>query len=58
MNTTYLDFIQLVYKMYAIKVGSIKLQLSIAEDLCILSEFCKRACKLLNEATQNYFGKG
>lgn len=55
MNTTYLDFIKLVYKMYAIKGGSIKLQTAIAGDLCILSEFCKRACNLLNEATQNYF---
>lgn len=58
MNTTYLDFIQIVYKMYAIKGGSIKLKTSIAGDLCVLSEFCKRVCKLLNEETQNYFRKG
>lgn len=55
MNTTHLDFIQLVYELYAIKGGSIKLQTSIAGDLCILSEFCKRVCKLLNEETQHYF---
>lgn len=55
MSTTYFDFIELVYKMYAIKGGSIKLKTSLAGHLCVLSEFWKRVCKLLNEETQNYF---